>query len=1047
MMNQHKSHHERGFTLTEILVALAVFTIILIGALVIYDRSNRVFKDSVEAADVQQNTRVAFDRLVADIRMAGFDYDRDGVPTGAAGSVWQPNKAYVIGNLVSPTTANGFTYKAIAVSGSAPYTSGSQEPSTGGGNPWPVVTGGEVVDNEIRWRAEPGINQYQQPDEQIEFAGSNAITIRGNFDFESDKANDYGREPDLQNAQFSVVTTGNDEIVTYALRSNNGPNAGSVQFYADVPDRRTYPGGRAENLVTINNVDFTNNNPPYTLYRFTLAADGTIVESPVANNIRRLDFTYYADATGNTPLVIPAASAGSGQYNPNNVASSAAARALRAQVKSVRVNLVGMNDVEIPSYQNPQEAVGSPARNYRTYAVESLVVPRNIGKQGFREPQSAAPGKPVLRYVDYGYCGIARVEWLAPGSDPSLGTVEQYAILYDTIDNGNFRFIKQVGTSTSAYITLDPNAVTYYFTVAAINSYGSSTAAENRIAVQLQNRTTPMTPASLTVSGTTAATEQVDQITLTWPVVTKSIAGANTILRQTPTGPGAAQPDADIAPGEIITYRVYRDTVANFTPSTSNLISASSPNTLDVGLTDVTFVDRSAAACVPYFYKVQAFEACDLASENIAPAVGFSDYQPAAAGNGIQGQSTSSASPSIPSGLTAEYYTDGVTPACVPTAGNTDECTVKLAWNPVKTDTSTPPIRLAIGQYRVTRVKETETIPGSGTYAPDGSITWTVNDANTVDATAEYIDTIILQDKNFGVTPKRSRYRYTVAAINCSSTSAASLEVLFPCVPASTPSILVTNTIDGNGTTPGSAWLMDGSGSAVQVSGGGISTVQAYLYDGFSIIDLGTDTSAPFDLPILDTEEGNVYELHVLVTDASGCVNHITQWVEHATPSGCCLAALADDSLVVEYSPGTNFVRLRLRNLCDEGLQVQPNGFKIEWTRDIDPAGTTNDLPVTAQLTTVDFPAATTGVVTQTLNTTNLSPPAFSLPGGARNPIPSEAAVGFPYEVVVKFSQTLLGSTSPVTNVCVSYLRASDGSDVQHCRVIPEPLSFNSCFN
>src|SRR5256712_1892276 len=82
---------QRGFTLAEILVATAIFAIIMIAALAVYDRSNRVFKESTEAADLQQSTRVGFDKLVSDLRMAGFDYNRGGIPSGT-GQYPQPDE-------------------------------------------------------------------------------------------------------------------------------------------------------------------------------------------------------------------------------------------------------------------------------------------------------------------------------------------------------------------------------------------------------------------------------------------------------------------------------------------------------------------------------------------------------------------------------------------------------------------------------------------------------------------------------------------------------------------------------------------------------------------------------------------------------------------------------------------------------------------------------------------------------------------------------------------------------------------------------------------
>src|SRR5687768_79831 len=82
---------QSGFSLAEVFVATAIFAVIFIAALLVYDRSNKIFKAGVEAADLQQNTRVAFDKLMADTRLAGFDFDRDGVPT-AAGQAQQPDE-------------------------------------------------------------------------------------------------------------------------------------------------------------------------------------------------------------------------------------------------------------------------------------------------------------------------------------------------------------------------------------------------------------------------------------------------------------------------------------------------------------------------------------------------------------------------------------------------------------------------------------------------------------------------------------------------------------------------------------------------------------------------------------------------------------------------------------------------------------------------------------------------------------------------------------------------------------------------------------------
>src|SRR5438034_1425208 len=128
MAHRSTSNGQPGFTLAEILVTTAIFAIIMIAALTVYDRSNRVFKTSTEAADLQQSTRIAFDKLVSDLRMAGFDYSRGGIPTGGI-APWQPATAYSVASVVDP--GNGFTYTA------------TQAGTSGGSAPvWSTVVGG-----------------------------------------------------------------------------------------------------------------------------------------------------------------------------------------------------------------------------------------------------------------------------------------------------------------------------------------------------------------------------------------------------------------------------------------------------------------------------------------------------------------------------------------------------------------------------------------------------------------------------------------------------------------------------------------------------------------------------------------------------------------------------------------------------------------------------------------------------------------------------------------------------------------------------------------
>ena len=69
--------NECGFTITELLVALAVVALVLAGALGTLEVGLATVRTSAGRAETQGNARVAMERMVPDIRSAGYD------PTGA----------------------------------------------------------------------------------------------------------------------------------------------------------------------------------------------------------------------------------------------------------------------------------------------------------------------------------------------------------------------------------------------------------------------------------------------------------------------------------------------------------------------------------------------------------------------------------------------------------------------------------------------------------------------------------------------------------------------------------------------------------------------------------------------------------------------------------------------------------------------------------------------------------------------------------------------------------------------------------------------------
>jgi prepilin-type N-terminal cleavage/methylation domain-containing protein len=61
-----------GFTLVELMVAMSIFLLILVGIFQVFDPSRNAYQVSTRKLDVQQNARVAMDRMARQIRMTGY---------------------------------------------------------------------------------------------------------------------------------------------------------------------------------------------------------------------------------------------------------------------------------------------------------------------------------------------------------------------------------------------------------------------------------------------------------------------------------------------------------------------------------------------------------------------------------------------------------------------------------------------------------------------------------------------------------------------------------------------------------------------------------------------------------------------------------------------------------------------------------------------------------------------------------------------------------------------------------------------------------------
>jgi hypothetical protein len=961
-MNLKCRRRQTGYSLAELLTAVAVFSVVMIAALLIYDRSNKYFKEGIESSNLQQNTRVAFDKLVADLRMTGFDFDRDGIPSG-------------------------------------------------------TIAG--------------GTNQYQQPDEQFEYVSPSAITIRGNFDYERETQPcsptvtencDHGREGSTyESSYFPVVTTGNDEIVTYALVPDSqttipacNPLTNCVEFYADthVP-RRSYPEpgaatpGLSETLVQIPGVDLCVggcNNPPYTLYRFTLRRDQSnftggvnVNRIPIASNIRSMSFTYFQDAQGSDPLkdlenttdVDIFEIRGLGQFNVNDPSALINEREIRSKIRSVLVDLVGMNENIDRSYTEPTDTV---APNYRQYRLQTLVSPRNIQRRGMREQDIHEPGAPSIRTICTGHCGGVYLEWNAPEVSANQGAPDQYKVIYGPTAGVGYPCETTTFTQTYTHVfgtgdcALKPDDE-YRFAVVALNSYGSSQSHPPVDATPL-NATKPNPPVLVS-----ATNNQSGKVTLVWNRPTTNASGGPTC------GP------VHIPPAEIMGYRVERAT----SDSGPWEMIGSGPITMSSPANVVTWTDTTAANCIPYWYRVMTVEKCSLnGAWNVS---GIAEDGSSTFSTAIYGEAASGAKPKTPD----EFDVDSGTHNC-DVALN---CEAHMSWSKVIEDEEGAPLNIA--EYKVY-------------HRPLGTTAWQYTGSQTVIPAAG--DTVSYESPGLPTVAadgSQQQYEFTVAANQCSSLESDTFTPvrLWPCTfpegIVASPMLTHGGAFDGDGTAT-NPWSFFNSDHTATVSvnildPSRVQSITARVYNANGTIKANPAISGDTFSWTMGT---NVFErIVVTVTESGGCTRSAIAWVRDM-PQNCCLAPLSFDNTVVAFTPGNRFVDIYLKNLCAENLslfsylsitwQASRGGDKLESVRFTAPNGTT----VTHTVPNNQQNNAT--VLVPIPISTGTSPPA--IPAGSST-----------YAIRVTFGRA--PSSSPVVNMNVTYRRVvSDLSDVS-CDVIP----------
>jgi prepilin-type N-terminal cleavage/methylation domain-containing protein len=1013
--------HQRGFTLAEILVTTAIFAIIMIAALTVYDRSNRVFKSGTESADMQQSTRIGFDKLVSDLRMAGFDYNRGGIPTGA-GQFPQPDEQIEYAGTTAVIFRANFNYNTASGTGNGlePTYTPPADPTTGASIfPYVTTSNDEIV----------------------------AYVLR------------------------AADNTKNTGSISFYVDSSK--------------PRKAYPGGLAESLIKISNalcstcgIDTTNANPPYTLYRMTVSdIINGVPGTPVSENIRSLNFFYYTDPNGATVLknndgppatditntrdadgststpatatftnedgtsttVYTGAIGGAGQYNPGNPGAAAnfIDRQSRATIQSIRVNLVGMNANPDPGYTQKTETIAR-IKSYRQYQLSALVAPRNLGLTGFPEPTTVPPGPPTITGICTAACAAPVICWTPPSGG---GPVAAYLIQWDTNSKGAFTNTLVIAdpSATSAIIpdngSMDPS-LTWYYQVVAQNEIGASTS--QLMSVQPKNSTKPMPPAANSINSSNATNYAV---TLGW-----TAPGTNDPSKATATctGTGCSTDPTVIPSQELISYRIYRGLTPNFDPSIAGqsvpvLMTGSKyqPTVASPGA-PVSWNDSPGTSayppgtCVQYYYRMQAADRCVLnnaynASNDLNDSLSTLSPPVGTSAKGGMAADLTSAQATAPITLNVNTATS----ACP--APSSTNCQIDLVWPKVTSDTAGNAI--GVDKYLITRYRKKQADAKfvlDTTFNKSGFSQDNTGTAGVSDTSAPAYDTPADNKQWF--------YEYTVAANDC-RLGIASPPADYP-TPCSINPIIVEVGASNGGTadSPATAWVMN-AGDTITVSPPvGVTLVsvkfEVTTYPTGAAVDTYTDTTSPFQYSWSDRSDNQVYQVKMTVVTSLGCTEIHVKYVQDQQAQPCSFAnqALVAFTSATAGSTTTLSETYTITNTGSDPMQVASKPINVTWAR---PAGDTNHSDLT--LNAIAYPATTD-------NFTGVGPGTVSrfIPSSIGNIAPGgKLAITVRWQYKKTDDPPAL-TGQPLAKICLDYVIASEPTVTKHCNLVGQSAATNN---
>jgi len=797
--------HQRGFSLIEMMVASAIFAIAAAVAFVLYSAARKSYKLGDNATEQQQATRIAFDRMISDLRLAGFNHNPDGDTT--------------------------------------------------------------------------------RIDEQIEGAWDTAITVRGDFDFEDPTAS-VTPESALAGTVYNVVSTGNDEVVTYALAKPGPAGPDTLTLRID-PDR---PRTKTNATVVIPNVVLVHDDPPYTLYRITLTdvagtfpsapqAASAFTYEPVAENIRSMSLIY--TSVGGFMI-----NADTPDDPSDDIGGGDAAETQREQIRSIHVDLVGMTPDEDLDYTDLGESA-AVASHFRKFDLQTDINPENLGKAGVKDVDITPPDAPTNVTLVPDHCQGMLVKWDQPTSTAGVssyvvkyypsGTPSAFSTVSTTYPHMDYGVIDYDGHAFVSGLTMGAD---YCFQVQAKDSAGNQSGwspGSMPPCATVTEASTPGMPVNLEATGGGGLSPLDSEIHITWDEVQ---ANANTV-----TG------DPDLIGSYTILrdgagYKLYRGETSGFTPNdATNLVEG--PSVIGNGV--MQFTDTSIVNCRDYYYKLVAVDRCDVAGSASAEAVGRAE---------------TTVAPQKPTGLSG-----------VKSSGNN----VDLTWTPVTAKIDATPTVIDI--YNIYRYQGISGM--SPTSLPLSSFTLI-----GTTSTNSYTDTLG-PTENAALNQGYSFYYAVTAADACGNESDKSDPSEVYCAFSGD---LIVSPGDGD-TNAGIVMIhldvINGTDNyiraRVRIPNPSVPTTFVYDQEVFSY---------PFVFPAWDTSAvGNgTYSIFWEVENDAGCIQTMATSFEVSDTLACQITPMFPDLSPTKGSPTDQNTRLEWDIVNNAGKDLEIVRIEVSWT-------------------------------------------------------------------------------------------------------------------